>query len=135
MKLLYKVPWTLILVLCWATARLFGAQLAASTVPGLIVIVAGFAALVIEFMRSSDITVRSFKMDLGMSIVALVTASVVTTCLFTLHRGLAFVDLVVWVVVFADAWSSPVNSFKTALRNITTDVGIGQQPPNEGGNQ
>ena len=130
-----KTPWALIVVLSYAIAKLLGAQLASGSIPGLIFIGAGLVALMLEFMRSADITVSTFKLDLAMSILALLICAVVTTCIFTLKLSFGFVDAIIWAIVLADAWLGPVNSFKTALRNITTDVGIGHPPPNEGGNQ
>jgi hypothetical protein len=135
MKWLYRTPWALIYVIFWVIARLAGAQFFAGNVYGLIFVLLGLGAMILEFQRSTDITVSSFKMDLGMSVLAIVITTAFTTWMITTSHQLAFADIVVWLVVFADAWSSPVSSFKCALRNITTDVGIGQSPPNEGGNQ
>ena len=135
MRVLNRVPWTLVLVLCWAGARSAGAQLAINSASGIIILIAAFGALVVEFMRSADITVARFKFELAMAVVAVGCASAMTALLFTMHLGITLADIIVWIVVLVNAWVCPVNSFKTALRNITTDVGIGQSPPNEGGNQ
>jgi hypothetical protein len=130
-----KTPWALIVVLSYAIAKLMGAQLVSGSIPGLVFISAGVIALILEFMRSADITVFTFKLDLAMSILSLLICAVVTTCIFTLKLPFGFVDVIIWAIVLADAWLGPVNSFKTALRNITTDVGIGQPSSKEGENQ
>jgi hypothetical protein len=130
---LRRTPWVLFLVLSWAIARLMGANIATSSIPGLFFIVFGVVALVLEFMFSADIAVAAFQRELGMAIVTLVVASVVATCLITLHRGIGFVDGFILCIALVTSWVCPVNSFKTALRSITTDVGITQSPPHEGG--
>ena len=135
MNFLRRAPWAVFLVLSWATARLLGTELATSSIPGQSVIEFGFVALVIEFMFSADIGVAAFQRELGTAIVTLVVASVVATCLITMHRGIGFVDGFILCIALATAWVCPVNSFKTALRNITTDVGITQPPPHEGENR
>ena len=65
MNFLRRAPWALFLVLSWAIARLMGAELATSSIPGLSFIVFGFVALVLEFMFSADISVAAFQRELG----------------------------------------------------------------------
>jgi hypothetical protein len=135
MTFLRRMPWALLLVISWAIARFMGAELATSSIPGLFFIVFGFSALVLEFIFSADISVAAFQRELGTAIVTLVVASVVATCLITMHRGIGFVDGFILCIALVTTWVCPVNSFKTALRNITADVGTTQPLSHEGAKQ
>jgi hypothetical protein len=81
-----------------------------------ILLVGCFVILVLEFQKSGDILLRSFRLDLILAIAALVATTSVITLLW--ERGTFYtIDIFIAGIVLVDAFVSPSNSFRTALRN------------------
>jgi len=119
--MLKRIPWALLLVLCWAGVRFSGINLGVDGVLVWPFVAGSFIALTIEFSKSGDIMIRSFGRDLAFAICAtLVLGSGVT--LVWQSQSVYIVDLLVAFTVLYDAYVSTLNSFRTALRNMQAGV-------------
>ena len=84
------------------------------TFMGLVVVV-----LLIEFVKSGDIGVVSFMLDTTSSVIAvMVSTALLTYMVFTLHEAPTFFHWFGYAIIIGDALFSPVNAFRTALRNF-----------------
>ena len=121
MQLLRRLPLVLILVLAWAALRLSGCELTLGDPISWALVIACFSVTLIEFYKSGDITLTSFKFDLAFAVIA----TVVTAALVTHFWGQGVIsvpDFFITVSVLADAFLSPVNSFRSALRNVQAGI-------------
>ncbi|MEK7650212.1 MAG: hypothetical protein AAB367_04640 [Patescibacteria group bacterium] len=114
-----RIPWALLLVLGWIMVRHSGVDLSVEGVAIWPFVGVSFVTLMAEFYRSGDIMILSYKLDQ--------TFAVVATLVLGYGLSLAVqdphvLDLLVAAVVLADAIISPVNSFRTALRNMQAGV-------------
>jgi uncharacterized membrane protein len=122
-----RIPFVLILLALWAILRMSGETMSAGSTWGVIFIITGFVVLIVEFLKSSDIGMTTFKIEMAVTVFTTVLASIALTRLVAsddIHIG----DVVLAVVVIVDAWLSPVNSFGMALRNIQGNVGSDVNP-------
>ena len=101
----------------------------------IVLVVFSVPIIVIEFLKSGDISVKSFGLDLFAAILETVLATMTLTLIWK-SEGLNFVltDLLIGFVAIADIWVSTLNTYKTGLRNIQADPGALQhqdqmQPP------
>ena len=132
---LKKVPTVLVLVVIWALVRFLGLATPMASVWAWILLIACFAAIVYEFYKSSDITVRSFAIDQAFSVG---TVAVVFTCATLIWRGhsLYMIDVLVIATALIDAYLSPLNSFCCAQRNFQGGIGdqtVEEHPDHHGG--
>lgn len=119
---LSRMPWALLLVVVWALLRFSGMSLAPTGVPGLVAVVACVVVLVSEFYKSGNVSLGSFGWDMAFSVLNVVLCSVTLTLLVQGGHGLDFADLLVGAVILCDAWFSPFNAFRIALRSWTASV-------------
>ena len=116
-----NAPLLLVTGIVWSTSKLSGVSTDTASFTGIGLILFSFATLVLEFFKSGDIGLRTFASDQAFSVAQTVLASV-TLALVIRDRGFAAIslpDVVFAVVTLCDAWLSPFNSFRTALRNIS----------------
>lgn len=118
--MLKRIPWALLLVLLWAGGRYSGVNLGIDGFAIWVFVILSLITLVFEFYKSGDIMLRSFQADL---ISAITTTLVLGYGLCLAQQDLQPVDLLVAFVVLTDAIVSPINSFRTALRNMQAAVG------------
>jgi hypothetical protein len=117
-----RFPFTLILLILWAGLRMSGIKMSAGDVSGIVFILASISVLIIEFCKSADIGMKTFKIEQAVSVFVTVVATIALTRLVSfgdIHIG----DIFLAIVVVCDAWVSPVTSFGMALRNIQGNVG------------
>ncbi len=115
-----RLPLSLILVVLWMITRMVGINFSIANVIGIILTVFCFIVLIFEFNKSGDITLHSFAWDLGFSILATVVNAVTITLLIK-EKGLFnlyVTDYLLSAVILCDAWLSPFNTFRIALRNV-----------------
>jgi hypothetical protein len=112
------VPWASLVCVAWATLRL-GSQVALdlATPPGLILMCCALVALVVEFFKSGDVGLGEFIRELTLALLTL-AAGVVTLTLLIQRGHVTVLDGIIFAVLVLDAWLSPINSFRTALRNF-----------------
>lgn len=108
------IPWLLVLIGIWLLIR--DTPLSWSVAP------IALATIMVEFYKSGDIGLRRFQFDLALAVLTLTAMTAILTHFATTGSFLPMPDLVVAAVVLADAWVSPVNSFRTALRNLQGNV-------------
>jgi hypothetical protein len=117
--MLKRVPWTLLLVLSWAGARYSGVNLEVTGGAFLGFVALAFITIMLEFNRSGDIMLPSFKREQVLILMATLLLGSATPLVY---QNPHIVDLIVIAVVLADGYVSPVNSFRTALRNMQAGV-------------
>ncbi len=119
-RLLKNLPLSLILVVLWLITRMSGVNFSIANTLGIILTILCFVVLIFEFNKSGDITLKSFALDLGFSILATVVDTVTMTLLIRDKGGfnLFLTDYILAGVILCDAWLSPFNSFRIALRNF-----------------
>ncbi|MFA5174095.1 MAG: hypothetical protein WC438_02850 [Candidatus Pacearchaeota archaeon] len=122
---LKRLPLALILVVIWSVVRLRLAieNFSQFNLTGLIFVFACVIVLVIEFYKSGDINLKAFGWDLALSVVATIICTVTITWIVAHHKGAHFTDGMICLLILFDAWVSPFNSYRTALRNWTANVG------------
>ncbi len=97
--------------------------MSAGAVGGILVTITALAVLVAEFHKSGDISLNAFMRDTAYAVLATIVGTFAITKLWESGQGLCLPDYLMSVVVLVDAWFSPVNSFRTALRNWSANVG------------
>lgn len=118
MKIFFFIPWTALLLLLVLGFHQFQINLSTGSAPSIAVIIVSFLVLVLEFIKSGDIQFKRFIWDLSLSILILVIATWFYGYLFFCKQHLFFVDYVAYFVILFDSWLSPINAFRTALRNL-----------------
>lgn len=118
MKIFFLIPWTALLLILVLGFHQFQINLSTGSVPSITVIIVSFLVLVFEFIKSGDIQFKRFIWDLSLSILILVIATWFYGYLFFCKQHLFFVDYVAFFVILFDSWLSPINAFRTALRNL-----------------
>ena len=116
---LKRLPLALFLVIIWSIARMSSVNFSIGTPLGIVLTFICFGVIFLEFYKSGDISLNSFGWDLGLSIPATVICA--TTITLLIQRGfgeLFLTDILVAAVILFDAWFSPFNSFRIALRNL-----------------
>ena len=119
------LPAALILVVIWSIARMSGVNFSIKGIFGIILVCFCFAVLVIEFYKSGDRSLNSFGWDLGLSVLTTVLGTVILTLMIS-RKGffdLFLTDYIMGFLIIFDAWFSPYNSFRIALRNLMYDGG------------
>ncbi len=117
-----KVPYVLLLTVFWFTMKMTEMDMSAGSFLGITLVIACVIVMLAEFIKSMDIGIRSFKIDLALSVFTTVFATALITRY--VHLGnLCFADGMIGFTVLVDAWVSPVGSFAMALRNIQGNVG------------
>ena len=118
MKLFFLIPWTALLFITLLGFHYFQVDLSTGSASSIIVIIVSFLVLVLEFIKSGDIQFKRFIWDLTQSIVLLILATGFYSYLFFCKQHLFFVDYIAYFVIVFDSWLSPINAFRTALRNL-----------------
>lgn len=121
MRIIRRVPLVLILVATWAALRISGAPLDHASPISWVLVIVCFLVAFAEFYKSGDVTLSSFKIDLAFAVAGTVAATVVAQSLWG-QGSFSLPDFFVCAVVVADALISPVNSFRSALRNVQAGV-------------
>lgn len=127
MRKLKKVPFAFILAAVWAGLKAGNIVLATSSPAGVAILVACFIVMAVEFYKSGDISLHAFGVDLALALLAVVViaCTLTETVIRQGAQNLYLVDLFVTAVVVCDAWVSPFNSFRTALRNWMSNIDAG----------
>lgn len=115
---LVLIPWASLVCAAWATIRLGRyVELDLATPPGLVLLCSAIFALVVEFFKSGDVSLGRFMRDLTLALLTL-SAGVVTITLLIQRDAVTVLDGIVLAVLVLDAWLSPINAFRTAMRNV-----------------
>lgn len=109
-----QIPYVLLITNIWSIGKLAGLSTSLLLV---------FAALAVEFFKSGDIGLNTFGMDTAFSVLQVICGTVTITLMFCNHKPLTLPDCLLCLVVLADAWFSPFNSFRTALRIFSSILG------------
>ena len=113
------IPWTSLVCAAWAAIRLGNyLDLSLATPLGLVLLCTALFALVAEFFKSGDVGLGDFIRDLTLALLTLVVGVVTITLLYQRDTGMTVLDGIIFAVVVLDAWLSPINAFRTALRNL-----------------
>lgn len=113
-----QIPYVLLITNIWSIGKLAGLSTSLLSFFGIVVLLLVFAALAVEFFKSGDIGLNTFGMDTAFSVLQVICGTVTITLMFCNHKPLTLPDCLLCLVVLADAWFSPFNSFRTALRNF-----------------
>jgi|SRR5687767_3740792 len=112
------VPWALLVCASWYYIRLVRhLVLDFSTPLGLGFLCFAIIALVVEFIKSGDVGQVAFIWDLTFALLTL-ALGVYTLTLLDQRLDLTGPDGLIFAMLVADAWISPFNAFRTALRNF-----------------
>ena len=116
-----KIPWTFLIIIYLVAAQV--SEIPLDGVPGFILIGLGVFVLFAEFFKSGDIGLSVFMMDVVTSVIGLVAATVLLCYLvWEMGQPLTFYHWFGYTILLGDTIFSPLNSFRTALRNF----GVGQ---------
>jgi hypothetical protein len=118
-----RIPSVLVVCALWAIAKFSGLDTGIASVAGVAVVLFAFVALAAEFFKSGDIGLGAFGLDTAFSVAQVAVCSANVTMLLARGYSLTIPDILLCVVVVCDAWFSPFNSFRTALRNWASPVG------------
>ena len=116
-SLFRKLPWSVLLIAYMVVVHLANVSMAGPA--GYVFIGLCMLVLVVEFVKSGDISAAVFFVDLVGAIVSLILATVLLCYLwFKLERMPTFFHWIGFAVILGDALVSPMNAFRTALRNL-----------------
>ncbi len=117
MGFIAALPWNFVII-----AALVGFQQTQTPIDGMVekgFFILYLCALVFSFINSSDISHRNFTLLIIRSTTSVATASAFISYLYWgTQEGLPFIYGVGLAIVMINATISPINSFKTALRDI-----------------
>lgn len=120
MGMIAALPWNFVII-----AALVTLQQAAIPTDGIIeksLFVLYLCSLVFGFINSSNITTRNFTLLIVQSVLSVAIASSFMSYLYWgTHSGLEFIYGTGLAIVLINATISPINSFKTALRDYQVD--------------
>lgn len=116
-----RLPFTLFLLILWAVLRLADVKMTAGSLSGITFVILGFLVLIVEFFKSADIGVRTFRIEQAVTVLTTISATIGLTRIG--FNDIHFGDVILGVVIVFDAWVSPVNSFSMALRNVQGNIG------------
>jgi prolipoprotein diacylglyceryltransferase len=123
MSILSTFPWTVLIIIYMVAVHAIGISMEGAA--GLIFLSLCVIVLMIEFIKSGDIKVLGFLLDIIFSVLALVAATALLTYLYFCGEvNPTFYDWIGFVVLLGDAIVSPFNSFRTGLRNLEVSGGI-----------
>ena len=119
--MLKNIPYVTLVGAFWAVIRLkwWGSDivLGYSTSLGVVLLFLALGALLAEFWKSVDIREGSFGWDLAFALLTL-GGGVYTITKLDERFDWDILDVLIFLVLVADAWLSPYMSFRTALRNV-----------------
>jgi hypothetical protein len=125
MKLFYRIPHALILVAFWAVIKNANVSTTLSSLLGVVILLFAFAVMVMEFVKSGDITLRAFAWDMVFAVITVIVAtSAMTHVVLDPMASVSEVDATICAVAVLDAILSPFNSFRIAQRNFAVG-GVG----------
>ena len=117
MSILSKFPWVFLLIAYLVWAQLAG--IALDGIPGYVFIGLAIAVLFVEFFKSGDINAFAFLLDQVFAILAVAVATwLMSYLIYVEGQSPTFYHWLGCAVVLGDAVLSPLNSFRTALRNF-----------------
>ena len=112
-----KVPWTFFVIIYLVVTQVM--EIPLDGVPGFVLIGLGVFVLFAEFFKSGDIGLAVFMLDVITSVIGLVAATVLLCYLvWEMGQPLTFYHWFGYTILLGDAIFSPLNSFRTALRNF-----------------
>jgi hypothetical protein len=119
--MLKNIPWVSLIGAFWAAIRLnwWGLDIAIgySTSFGSILLVLAIGALIWELFKSTDIRGGNFYLDLTFALLTL-GGAVYTITILDQRDAWDLIDLIIFGVLAADAWVSPMMAYRTALRDV-----------------
>lgn len=117
MRIFNKIPYTLFLIAYLLVVRVTGLDM--HGVAGYIFIGLCVIVLIVEFFKSGDISTAYFLSDIVFAVLAVVIATgLMCYLVFKLGETPTFYHWLGYAVIIGDAVMSPLNSFRTALRNF-----------------
>jgi hypothetical protein len=112
-----KIPWTALIILFLVITTLTEVRMEGPV--GYTFIVFGLFVLFIEFFKSGDISTTAFLTDLIVAVTSVIGgAALITVMLIDERYSLTFFHWYGAAILVADAILSPLNSFRTAKRNL-----------------
>lgn len=115
-KLILHFPWAFSLILFWAVLRISGIGFAGPTF-GLIWAFVCLAVFILEFVKSGDIELWEFTLDLAFAILEVLVLGIAMTIIVLKAKGFHSGDFFVGITILAEAFVGLFNSFRMALRN------------------
>lgn len=117
-----KIPWTLFIIIYMVVVHILEIDMAG--VAGYVFLALCIVILFVEFFKSGDIKLLTFLVDIISSVGALIIATVLMSYLiFKEGKMPTFFDWFGVAIIVGDAILSPVNAFRTPLRNL--EIGSG----------
>lgn len=121
MRIVRRFPFAIVLVALWILMELAGASLTLGSIWTWFLVFLAAGCLFVEFYKSGDITLQSFKIDLAWMLAAIVIVAVRVT--YDWSNGvLNIAQFIVIAVALADGWVSTTNAFRSSQRNIQAGV-------------
>lgn len=117
-----RIPYVFLLAIFWFAMKMSEANMSAGSFLGIVLIITCICVILLEFVKSMDIGIRSFMIDNTLSVSTTVFTVFIFAKCVTLGN-LCFADIMLGITVLVDALLSPVNSFSMALRNLSGNVG------------
>lgn len=128
MTTLRRIPVLLILVGTWLAGRFAGLDFGITSPAAWVVVFAFGAGIAAEFYKSADILIRSFEADVAFAFITTVAMTASITFLWA-AGNIYMTDAIVIGVVSLDAVMSPINSFRSAQRNLSAGIGAPAADP------
>lgn len=117
MRIFNRIPYTLLLIAYLLVVHVTGLDM--HGVAGFVFIGLCVIVLIVEFFKSGDISTGYFLSDIVFAVLAVVIATgLLSYLMFKLGETPSFYHWLGYAVIIGDAVFSPLNSFRTALRNF-----------------
>ena len=117
-KPVFLIPWNFLLIVLVIAMRYLKIDMTLGSIPSICVLIGAILVMVLEFIRSGDILFKNFIIDTSLSNLALIGSSWYVAYLVFKGIPLHFVEYLAYAIIILDAWLSPINGFRTALRNF-----------------
>ena len=115
-----RFPFVLVLLIVWALMRHNGISTSAGSYSGIALVFFTFVVFLIEFFKSADTSMTTFRIEMISSVFCTVLCTVLMTNLVRLNN-IKIGDFVVACLVLFDACANPMASFGMALRDWQVD--------------
>lgn len=123
-KRIPSVAWHLAAILLlafWATMRWSGVSMGVNVI-GFVVMALLFVVLIFEVIKSQDISVNAFVIDIALAALALFATGMLVDRFWFVHKTFSVVDVGIVIFTFVDVVICSSICLRTAKRNINANM-------------
>jgi hypothetical protein len=112
------IPWTALLLIGLILTQQLGLDRTMGKIPSIVLLISSIVILIIEFFRSGDMRFHQYVVDTSFSLLVLIGGTWYLAYLFYSGIQIYMIDYIIYTILVVDSWLSPINAYRTALRNV-----------------